>query len=146
MEDSIKMRDYNHGDYEGIMYVWENTGLGNKNRGDNEEIIEKSIAMGGKLIVLENSKNEIIGTSWITFDGRRYHLHHIGVLTEYRNKGYGKQLTIESIRFAKDKGIQIKLEVHQSNLNAIELYKKIGFTYLGDYDVYIIRSFENINL
>ncbi len=34
----------------------------------------------------------------------------------------------------------VKLEVHRSNKRAIELYKKAGFSYLGDYDVYIIRD------
>ena len=69
----------------------------------------------------------------------------IGVKPKFQNQGLGKRLTKESLKFAKGKGYQIKLEVHQTNKKAIEIYKNLGFTYLGDYDVYIIRDFDSIN-
>lgn len=142
-ENEFEIREYKKGDFNGIMEVWEETGLGNARRGDTEQIIEHSIEIGGRMLVLEDVRTGlIIGTSWMTFDGRRIHLHHIGVKIDYQNKGLGKQLTVESIEYAKEKGFQIKLEVHQSNLKAIEIYKKLGFAYLGDYDVYIIREFS----
>ncbi|MCF8218592.1 MAG: GNAT family N-acetyltransferase [Bacteroidales bacterium] len=135
----MKIRDYQKGDYEGLIEVWETTGVGSKKRGDNEQIIEQSIVMGGKMLIMEQD-NTIIGTSWMTFDGRRLHLHHIAVLPEYQNLGYGKLLTKKSILFAKEKGYQIKLEVHKKNTKAIKLYEQLGFEYLGDYDIYIIRN------
>jgi ribosomal protein S18 acetylase RimI-like enzyme len=46
----------------------------------------------------------------------------------------------ESLKFVKKKGFQVKLEVQKTNTKAINLYKKAGFEYLGDYDVYIIRN------
>ncbi len=135
----MKIRDYQKGDYQGIIKVWEATGIGSAKRGDNESIIEHSIDIGGKMLVLEDHGN-ITGSSWMTFDGRRIHLHHVAVLPEQQNKGYGKLLTEASIKFAREKGYQIKLEVHQSNHKAIGIYKKLGFKYLGDYDIYIIRD------
>ncbi|MFW6019210.1 MAG: GNAT family N-acetyltransferase [Bacteroidales bacterium] len=138
----MKIRDYQKGDYDGVISVWEATGVGDKKRGDNAQIIEQSIKMGGKMLILEYHYN-IIGTSWMTFDGRRIHLHHLAVLPEYQNQGYGKLLTKKSIQFAKETGFQIKLEVHSANLQAINLYKKIRFEYLGDYDIYIIRNLNN---
>jgi len=136
----FKIRDYKKGDFQYIIKLWEKTGLGSEKRGDNEEIIFNSIKMGGKLLVLEIN-NVIEGTSWMTFDGRRIHLHHIAVSENYRNNGFGKFLTQKSIEFAKGMNCQIKLEVHKSNYKAIDIYKKAGFKYLGDYDIYIIRSF-----
>ena len=50
----------------------------------------------------------------------------------------------ESLRFVRKKGCQVKLEVHISNLKAVSLYKKAGFTRLGDYDVYIIRDIREL--
>ena len=139
------IRDYRNSDFEKLSILWEETNLGSTKRGDNERIIEQSIQIGGKLIVIENPKtNEIIGSSWMTFDGRRLHLHHIGVLPNYQNQGFGKLLTKESLKFAKDKGYQIKLEVHQTNKKAIDIYKKLGFKFLGDYDVYIVRNLDAI--
>lgn len=145
MEDYI-IRDYTTKDYSGVNELWKETGLGGSQRGDNDKIIEQSIQLGGKLIIIENTETkEIIGSSWMTFDGRRIHLHHIGVKPIFQNKGLGKLLTKESIKFAKEKGYQIKLEVHKNNKKAINLYKKMGFTYLGNYDVYIIRDLDSVS-
>jgi len=141
------VRDYNNNDFEKLSILWEETDLGNTKRGDNAQIIEQSIQIGGKLIVIENPETgEIIGSSWMTFDGRRIHLHHIGVLPKYQNRGYGKLLTKESLKFAKEKGYQIKLEVHQTNKKAIDIYKNLGFRFLGDYDVYIVRNLGEIEV
>lgn len=143
MED-IKIRDFEANDYDGLSEVWGLTNLGNPQRGDNLEIIMQSIAMGGKMLVATNSDNKVIATSWMTFDGRRIHLHHFGVHPTYQRKGVGKLLVQESLRFVKRKGYQVKLEVHQSNTAAINLYKQFGFNFLGDYDVYIIRDLSTI--
>ena len=124
--DNYIIRDYINDDFDKLNELWQETGLGGAQRGDSAQIIEQSIEMGGKLILLENTETkEIIGSSWMTFDGRRIHLHHIGVQPSYQNQGFGKQLTKESLKFAKEKGYQIKLEVHQSNKKAIDIYKKL---------------------
>jgi [ribosomal protein S18]-alanine N-acetyltransferase len=137
----VTIRDYRPDDYVAIMEFWVATGLGGQQRGDDQRVIEQSIAMGGKLLVAEHDDGVLLGTSWMTFDGRRIHLHHVGVLPAYQRRGIGRLLSIASIDFAREKGIQIKLEVHRGNMAAIELYKNLGFNYLGDYDVYIIREF-----
>lgn len=137
----VRLRDYRPADYAAIMDLWQATGLGGAQRGDDQRIIEQSIAMGGKLLVAESEDGVLLGTSWMTFDGRRIHLHHVGVLPAYQRRGIGRQLSIESICFAREKDIQIKLEVHRSNTAAVALYKNLGFNYLGDYDVYIIREY-----
>jgi len=147
MDKNLIIRDYTNSDFDSLNALWQETGLGGTQRGDNAHTIEDSLNLGGKLIVIENTKNhEIIGSSWMTFDGRRIHLHHVGVKPSYQNKGLGKKLTLESIKYAKKKGYQIKLEVHKDNVNAIKIYKKLGFTYLGDYDVYIIRDINTISV
>jgi len=146
-EDNILARDYQGVDYEQIMDLWNRTGLGGRGRGDDRDIIEASIEMGGKLVVLEDGRERrIVGTSWMTFDGRRIHLHHIGVLPEYRNKGYGKWLTRLSLEYAKKKGYQIKLEVREDNEKAIGMYRELGFQRLGDYDIYIVRDVSSLDV
>jgi ribosomal protein S18 acetylase RimI-like enzyme len=145
--ENIYVRDYRSSDYPEIMEVWSATGLGGRGRGDDQQIIEDSLALGGRLLVAEDiQKKQLVGTSWMTFDGRRIHLHHIGVLDDYTNKGIGKLLTRESLRFAREKGYQIKLEVRDDNARAIHIYKKLGFERLGDYDIYIVRDVSKINV
>lgn len=142
--EEISIRDFELQDFDGLSEVWSLTNLGNPQRGDNLDIIMQSISMGGKMLVAVNADDKVIGTSWMTFDGRRIHLHHFGVHPDYQQKGIGKLLVRESLQFVKQKGYQVKLEVHQSNIAAINLYKQFGFTFLGDYDVYIIRDLSSI--
>ena len=138
--EKFTVRDFISSDFDQLMEIWLSTGLGSAQRGDNLQIIEQSVSMGGKMLMVENSNGKIIGTSWMSFDGRRIHLHHFGIHPDYQRKGIGLILAKESLKFVKHKGYQVKLEVHKDNFAAIELYKKLGFTYLGDYDVYIIRD------
>ena len=139
------IREYQQGDFEGIAHLWDLTDMGNRWRGDDNKTIEDSINIGGKMLILEEkSTGKICGTSWMTFDGRRIHLHHFGILPEYQGKGLSKMLMQKSLKHVKEKGYQVKLEVNKSNLKAINLYKKSGFEYLGDYDVYIIRDISKI--
>ncbi|MFO7722282.1 MAG: N-acetyltransferase [Bacteroidales bacterium] len=138
MESGLTIRDYTPDDFPGLMALWEETSLSNKARGDNEETIRTTLQSGGRLILLlDNSL--IIGSSWITNDGRRLYLHHFGILPGYQGRRLAHLLIRESLAFADQKKMQIKLEVHRSNTKAVSLYKKYGFGYLGDYDVYIIR-------
>ena len=140
-----KIRDYKAGDYDEVNRLWIATGMGGAERSDDNMVIQRTMKAGGKLIILEhNSTKEIIGTSWLTHDNRRVYLHHFGIRPDFQGKGLSKILLNESLDFAKSMGMQIKLEVHKSNLKAIELYKKGGFQYLGDYRVYIIRALEAI--
>jgi ribosomal protein S18 acetylase RimI-like enzyme len=144
-KNNFIIRDYRKGDFEGISYLWTETKMGDPKRGDDEKIIWESVKIGGSLLVMEEkTSRKICGTSWMTFDGRRIHLHHFGILPEYQGKGLAKPLLAESLKFVKNKGYQVKIEVHRSNEKALNLYKKAGFKYLGDFDVYIIRDIENL--
>jgi ribosomal protein S18 acetylase RimI-like enzyme len=142
------IRDYQKGDFNGIMNLWMATGLSKPERGDDEATVERSIEMGGRMIVMcpESPAEEIIGTSWMTFDGRRLHLHHFGIDPVFQRRGLARELLRESLRYVKEKGYQVKLEVHRSNTAAIEFYRKAGFIYLGDYDVYIIRDIQSLEI
>ena len=138
------IRDYKEDDYNQISELWSMTGLGNPERGDNDETIKRTLVLGGKLLVIVSiTSGKIIGTSWMTCDGRRILLHHFGILPDFQGKGLSKILLKESLQFAKKTGLQVKLEVHSSNIRAINLYNKFGFKLLKEYCIYIIRDTSN---
>ena len=146
VDGRMNVRPYKRGDFPGIMELWTVTGLSRPERGDDEATIERSIALGGEMFVMTEDEDggRITGTSWLTFDGRRLHMHHFGIIPGHQGKGLSAELLRESLRFVKEKGYQVKLEVHRTNEKAVNLYKKAGFEYLGDYDVYIIRDIQSI--
>lgn len=145
MKHLLNIRDYSHGDFDEIAQLWSDTGMGGSARGDSAETIERTLHSGGKLFILENTETkEVIGTSWLTHDHRRIYMHHFGIKPAYQGKGFAHILLKSSIDFSRKSGMQLKLEVHRDNLKAIQLYKKAGFNYLGDYEVYIIRDFSTL--
>ncbi len=146
MQQKPVIREYRPQDYTGVEKLWNDTGMGSSFRGDDQKTIENTLKNGGKLLVMEEpNTGKIIGTSWLTNDGRRIYLHHFGISPAFQGQGLSKYLLQASMDFAKSTEKQIKIEVHQSNARAINLYTKAGFKYLGDYDVYIIRDYQNLN-
>lgn len=140
-------RDYNQNDFEPLQELWIELGMGSPERGDTPEIIQQTIDMGGRLILLfTDEESELVGSSWITFDGRRLLLHHFGIAKSHQHRGYGTLLAQESLKFIKKKGYQVKLEVHENNLPAIRLYEKLGFFAFKDYHIYMIRDVHNISI
>ncbi len=145
MHPNCFIRNYSDSDFPEIVRLWEMLGLGGAHRGDDKQVINRTIQMGGQLLLLmENDSNKIIGTSWLTVDGRRTYLHHFGIHTDYQGQQLANALLGESLKLAKTYGMQIKLEVHKDNARALSLYAKAGFSYLGDYLVFIIRDISNI--
>jgi ribosomal-protein-alanine N-acetyltransferase len=141
----LVIRDYRSADYPEIAKLWKATDMDNPVRGDNHETIERTLKLGGKFLILELiSTKQIVGTSWMTCDGRRIMLHHLGILPEYQGNGFSKILLKESLSYCKEAGIQVKLEVHSQNINAVSLYKKFGFKHLAGYNVYIIRDISKL--
>jgi ribosomal protein S18 acetylase RimI-like enzyme len=143
--NTLIIRAYRDEDFPAIDQLWSETGMGGKIRGDDRETIRNTLLQGGRLFVLvDRETGEVIGTSWLTVDGRRIYLHHFGIKPVYQGKGYSRQLLEASLDFARSTGLQIKLEVHKVNERAVRLYEKAGFSYLGDYLVYIIRDYKDI--
>ena len=145
MSKSYQVRDYTPGDYAGIAGLWTELGMGAVLRGATAEVLERTLAMGGRLLLLEERPSGmLVGTSWISTDGRRLLLHHFGIRPSRQGRGLAKLLLRASLLFARERGMQIKLEVDRANVRAIALYRGAGFVKLGDYDVYILRDVANV--
>lgn len=146
-EQPFFVRDYWAADYPHVAEIWERTGISTPGRGDSAEVIENTLRRKGRLLVLvDKARDTVIGTSWLTNDGRRLYLHHFAIAPEFQGRGLSKPLLRASLQVAREAGLQIKLEVHQDNERALSLYKNAGFQRLGDYDVYIIRDPGDIQI
>jgi [ribosomal protein S18]-alanine N-acetyltransferase len=144
-QNNLKIIEYEPTNYSDIIKIWQATGLAPPERNDSPESIITTLQLGGKLYLLVrlgDQANNIIGTSWITNDGRRLYVHHVAIAPQHQGKGFGKFLIIKSLLYGKKLNLQMKLEVSEANSVAIKLYEKYGFTRLGDYDVYIVRNYH----
>ena len=76
--------------------------------------------------------NKIIGyaVAWFLVD--EFHLANIAIDDKFRNQGFGFRFVNELLQFARQKNCKYAfLEVRASNIPAIKLYKKLGFTVAG---------------
>ena len=140
LPEGFEVRAYVPAYYPALEAFWNSNGLGGRHRGDTAAIVSDTLAAGGHLLLLTEGEGAIIGSSWLTNDKRRTYLHHFGISEPYRGRGFAKILLQQSMKLAYEDGYQVKIEVHRDNEVALHLYKKAGFNYLGDYDVYIVRE------
>lgn len=141
----FSFRSFSETDFPEILILWKLCGMGGKERGDTAQTIQNCNKNGGEFIVLEQlSSGKIIGTSWMTRDGRRVYLHHFCIHPDFRSIGLGTLLGEESLKFIKKWGEQVKLEVYKENKAAKRLYEKLGFFAFRDYDIYMIREVDKI--
>jgi ribosomal protein S18 acetylase RimI-like enzyme len=56
----------------------------------------------------------------------------MGLIPEYRGRGWGRELAVQAIRAARKAGMErVELEVFASNKPAIALYRSLGFVVEG---------------
>lgn len=91
---------------------------------------------------MEGRPGLIIGSSWLTGDGRRTYLHHFAIHPDYQGRGLSKSLMDSSMAYCREAGLQVKLEVHADNFKAMGLYKSYGFGVLENYRVLINRDIK----
>jgi ribosomal protein S18 acetylase RimI-like enzyme len=82
------------------------------------------------------SGGEVIGWCDVTPKPRPIYAHNgvlgMGLLPQFRGRGIGKRLIAQALGAAKDFGLQrVELTVRENNVNAIALYKKVGFEIEG---------------
>ncbi len=97
--------------------------------------IEASYALnGGIFLVLENEKNDIIGTSALYRENdRECVLRKMYLDPQYRNMGLGKKLMEEILAKAVElKFGLVTLETNAGMTAAIRLYEKYGFKKMKD--------------
>jgi ribosomal protein S18 acetylase RimI-like enzyme len=134
------IRDYRQEDFLQVEKLWKESGVLRPERGDTPEIILRCNSQGGKFLILEDEiNNRIVGTSWLTWDGRRVLMQYFALRPTLQGLGYGRKLALESLAFSRNKKAPLKLEVHRDNIPAIQLYRNLGFKVLEGYEVYMVH-------
>ena len=141
--ETFGVRDYRPADWAEVEALWVATGMGGAYRGDTPEVVERTLAAGARLLVMaEGAQGRIVGTAWITHDNRRSYLHHFGIVPELQGQKLAHRLMTAVLVAVQEMGFQCKLEVHDQNDRAINLYRAYGFIPLGDYRVHIKRDID----
>ncbi|MGX7091791.1 GNAT family N-acetyltransferase [Hutsoniella sourekii] len=103
---------------------------------DEEDIIERFQYAEKSILLVVEVDGQIVGLGNLASYGRGHqdHIAQIGlvIISEYWGFGLGKLLVGDLLDFAKSVGlVKITLEVMESNIRAISLYKSYGFNEIG---------------
>lgn len=95
-------------------------------------LIEKN----GPVCYAITTENKVVGWCDIFPSTNPRMLHRgslgMGIIKDYRGQGFGRRLMEATLKQAKQFGLEkVELSVYTTNVNAIALYKKIGFTEEG---------------
>ncbi|MBR1585304.1 MAG: ribosomal protein S18-alanine N-acetyltransferase [Clostridia bacterium] len=85
-----------------------------------------------RYLVAEDEAGEIVGFAgaWIVLD--EAHVTNVAVAEAKRGRGIGRQLTAGLMQYAANLGVSyMTLEVRRSNQTAQNLYRSLGFEYVG---------------
>lgn len=95
-------------------------------------------------LAAENESGEAVGYVGLMYVLDEGYISNVAVSPDWRRRGIGDMLIEELIIRARAKKLSfVTLEVRESNLAAIELYKKHGFTEVGVRRNYYERPTEN---
>jgi len=101
----------------------------------------------GVIAYLAISDNRVIGKVHLQIYKGVGGIFGLGVLPEYRSKGYGRTILLLGIKILKDQGAEkIMLQVESKNSNALNLYKSCGFyeTSVMDYYRFVMGKINRI--
>ena len=91
----------------------------------------------GMTIYLAESEEEIIGKVHLQVSSGIGGIYGLGVLPEYRGKGYGRAILLKAVEKLKAvKAEQIMLQVAAENEKALSLYKSCGFEEMSVMDYF----------
>jgi N-acetylglutamate synthase-like GNAT family acetyltransferase len=89
------------------------------------------------IIIVYDNQNPIGCGAIKKYDNSRYEVKRVYVKNEYRGNGISKVIMKQLEEIAKEKGIRILiLETSKTFVEAINLYKKIGYIQIDNYRQY----------
>lgn len=89
------------------------------------EIAKRLYSLERFQLFLALYKEKPVASSLLYLSNKAAGIYHVATIPEYRNKGIGKQITFETLLYARDRGYDIA--TLQASQLGEPIYKKIGF-------------------
>ena len=111
-----------------LLKLWEEATLEIENPEREIYEAEKMLLLNPSSCFIAVDGEEIIGSIFGIFNGRRAWIYHVAVHTKWQKQGIGKTLILKTeMAFEKLGATRINLWVELNNLKVISFYKKLGY-------------------
>jgi ribosomal protein S18 acetylase RimI-like enzyme len=113
-----------------------NFGAGEWNR---QAALAADIARGDGRYFLAEVESESVGHIGVVTSATEAYIRAVGIIPEWRGRGYGRQLLAAMVQKLLADGFQhFSLDVATDNRNALSLYQSCGFRETNIYDYYTV--------
>ncbi|MEG0772713.1 GNAT family N-acetyltransferase [Clostridium sp.] len=126
---------------DGREIAWQNSIYFNMKFNEADILMPEEEEKCGSYIYMAEVNNKIIGKVHLEISDGVGGIFGLGVLPEYRKKGYGREILVGAIEKLKEKGSkELMLQVEAKNSNALNLYKSCGFQETSTMNYYETRN------
>ncbi|MGC9513998.1 MAG: GNAT family N-acetyltransferase [Fidelibacterota bacterium] len=123
----MNIRTYRTSDYEAVKNLWEAAGL-YLSLSDTREELHKMLDKHPELFLIAEENDVLVGTVLGSFDGRRGYVHHLAVLPEFQNRGFGSALLkVLEDTYRRMGVVKIHLFIETVNAEVESYYQKKGW-------------------
>lgn len=108
--------------------------------GDESPIMPEDEEKRGMIIYLAEKENQVVGKVHLQMNTTIGGIYGLGVLPEFRGKGYGRAILLKAVEMLKESNPHaIMLQVAAENAKALRLYQSCGFMETSTMDYYILK-------
>ena len=126
--DKLFIKTYEQKDENEVIKLWKLCNL-IVPQNDPKLDISSKVNFQPDLFFVGLSKDVLIATVMIGYEGHRGWINYLAVHPDYRRKGFGRQLmNYSTITLLKRGCPKINVQVRVSNKSVIKFYKNLGFT------------------
>lgn len=121
--------------------AWQNSVYFEKEYKEEDLLMPEEEEKCGTSIYLAENDNGVIGKVHLEVSEGTGGIYGLGVLPEYRNKGYGREILVRAIEKLQERNIKgIMLQVAVKNKRALNLYCSCGFEVTSTMDYFEMQK------
>lgn len=129
----MKIRPMTFSDIDSICALWEKINVQPEAVVDDKHNFELMLKMNPTTCFVAEEKDELIGSIFGLFNGRRAWIHHLGIHPDWQKKNLGTTLLQHTEQSLKERGAKrVLLCVDVNNLKVTSFYGKNGYTEISD--------------
>jgi len=124
----MKIRAYEASDEDAVVALWQECGL-TRPWNDPRRDIARKLTEQPELFLVGLHEGTVVSTAMVGFDGHRGWVYYLAVAPNFRGQSFGRMLMQEAERLLIERGCpKLNLQVRTSNTEAVEFYRKLGYT------------------
>ncbi len=134
LEQEISIREFEIGDYDELVRLWDESLLSYRPLGrDRKERIAREIGGDNAVFLVAVADGRIVGSVFGTHDGRKGWINRLAVSPAYRKRGIAGRLVAEVERHLGARGIEITACLIEGwNKVSMEVFERLGYRHHPD--------------